>query len=209
MLTRTLARRDQRGFTLLEVLLTMAILAFGMLALANLQVKINLSHLESYQRAQAVVLLQDMVDRISNNRAAASATPGTSASYVTGTTGVDNPVGAPNAPVTCTGTPGAVRDKCEWQNELLGAAETSGANKSGAMIGARGCVERLQAPNPATGVCAPAIFRVTVAWQGVNSTIAPGGLACGQNQYGNGTATDDTYRRVISQQITIGLPTCS
>ena len=60
---------SQRGFTLLEVLITLIILAIGMLGLANLQSKIHVTEVESYQRAHAVLLLQDMVDRIHSNRA--------------------------------------------------------------------------------------------------------------------------------------------
>lgn len=194
------------GFTLLEVLITMLILVFGLLALANLQAKMNLTQMEAYQRAQAVVLMQDMLDRIANNRNEAL----TTTTYVTGTTGTDSPVGTAATPDPCsTLTTLAARDKCDWSSSLLGAAEVQGGNKIGAMIGARGCVERIDPqPNPAPGVCTPATYRVTVVWQGINPTVTPL-LACGQNLYGGGGATNDAYRRAISQQLVIGLPACS
>jgi type IV pilus assembly protein PilV len=71
------------------------------------------------------------------------------------------------------------------------------------MIGARGCITQVQAPDPAAGVCRPGIYQITVAWQGMNATAAP--LSdCGKNQYG-----PDAYRRAVSTQVTIGLPTCN
>jgi type IV pilus assembly protein PilV len=71
------------------------------------------------------------------------------------------------------------------------------------MVGARGCVEQLQAPNPAAGVCEPGIYRLSVAWQGMHPTKASS-LPCGANQYG-----PDSNRRVISVRLAVGLPACS
>ncbi|MDP3678960.1 MAG: prepilin-type N-terminal cleavage/methylation domain-containing protein, partial [Methylotenera sp.] len=56
--------RFQRGALLLEVLVTIVILAIGLLGLAGLQAKLQSSEMESYQRAQALILLNDMASRI-------------------------------------------------------------------------------------------------------------------------------------------------
>jgi type IV pilus modification protein PilV len=69
--------RAQAGTSLIEVLVTIVILAIGLLGLAGLQSRLQVSEMESYQRAQALVLLNDMVGRIEANRTNA-------ASYVTG-----------------------------------------------------------------------------------------------------------------------------
>jgi type IV pilus assembly protein PilV len=187
------------GFTLLEVLITMIVLAIGMLGLANLQSKIHVTEVESYQRAHAVLLLQDMVDRMSANRTAA-------ASYAGAT------LGTPNATADCSGIANlAARDRCEWQNALLGASEQASGTNVGAMIGARGCIEQIQAANPNPGVCLPGIYRITVAWQGLYRTAAPEAtLTCGLNAYTDTTNTvDETLRRVVTAQVVIGTPTCS
>lgn len=190
---RRLHRRPERGTTMLEVLVTIVILAFGMLGLAGLQSKIFTAEMESYQRAQAVVLMNSMVERINANGGAA-------ATYATASAlGTDD-----SEPADCSGTAiGVARDKCEWSNALKGAAETSGTNKVGAMIGARGCVTLIQAADPASGVCTPGIYLVTVAWQGLNATSIPS-ATCGQNSYGS----DDRYRRALSTRVAIGLPSC-
>jgi type IV pilus assembly protein PilV len=59
----------QRGTTLLEVLVTLVILAIGLLGLAGLQTRLQVSEMEAYQRSQALILLNDMASRIASNRA--------------------------------------------------------------------------------------------------------------------------------------------
>ena len=60
--------RAERGITLVEVLVTMVILAIGLLGLVGLQARVQVLQIESYQRAQALMLLNDMAGRIANNR---------------------------------------------------------------------------------------------------------------------------------------------
>ena len=67
---------------MLEVFITIVILTIGLLGLAGLQSRLQASEMEAYQRAQALILLNDMASRIATNRANA-------ASYVTG---ADNPL---------------------------------------------------------------------------------------------------------------------
>jgi type IV pilus assembly protein PilV len=188
-------RRRQRGTTLLEVLVTILILSFGMLGLAALQAKIHLAEMEAYQRAQAVVLLSDMLERISANRTNA-------ATYVTGTA---SPLGTGDTqPTACPTAMGAARDQCEWSNALKGAAETAGGARIGAMIGARGCIAELQAPDTSWGVCRPGIYQVTVVWQGMNATAAPN-LACASAaSYGSAN-----LRRAIAANVSVALSSCS
>ena len=188
---------NTRGFTLLEVLITLIVLAIGLLGLANLQSKVHTAELESYQRAQAVLLLQDMVDRLSVSLRTDTA------NYVTGTA---SPLGTGDSqPTSCTAlaATGAARDQCEWSNNLKGAAESTGGTSVGAMIGARGCIELLQVRNETPGVCTPGIYRVSVVWQGMVDTVAPN-LRCGAGQYGR-----EPLRRLISSNVTIGTPGCA
>lgn len=182
----------QRGTSLLEVLITIVILAFGLLGLAGLQAKIQLAGVESFQRAQAILLLADMHERISANRANAE-------NYVSvGSIGTGD-----SQPASCTALAlGPNRDICEWSNALKGASEKMGANNTGAMAEGRGCITQVQAPDPGTGVCTSGIYRVTVVWQGKSPTAAPA-LTCGQGSY-----TPDSTRRAISSLVTVGLPTC-
>ena len=126
--------------------MTIIILAFGLLGMATLESKVQLTEMESYQRGQAIALLSDMLQKISVNAPSA-------ASYVTGSSlGTGD---ATYSTTPCSGT-GSTLDLCEWSNALKGAAEkNSGGSNVGAMIGAKGCISQIQAANPAAGVCQP------------------------------------------------------
>lgn len=191
------------GFSMIEVLVAIVITTFGLLGLAGLMSKMQVAETEGYQRSQAMVLLSDMTERI--NAAMPTTAVAATAYSNTATVGLATPAGTGDIqPTSCTGVVGATRDICEWSNALKGAAEKSAASANvGAMIGARGCVELLTAPNPATGVCTPATFRVSVVWQGLVPTIAPA-TTCGNGQYGN-----NNLKRAVAEQVTIGLPGCT
>jgi type IV pilus assembly protein PilV len=174
---RILSARRQTGFSLIEVLVTIAILMIGLLGLAALQTNATIAEMEAYQRSQALVLVQDMADRIAANKAHAG-------DYVINDLGLSVQTCDPSVA-------NAALDKCEWNNKLFGAAEvTAGGRNVGAMIGARGCVTE---PTPK-------VYMVTVAWQGMaragNTTP---GTACGSGAYGAG------QRRTVTVIVRVGL----
>lgn len=174
----------QRGSMMLEVLITIVILTIGLLGLAGLQAKLQSSEMESYQRAQALLLLNDMANRITTNRNAA-------ASYETASA-----LGAQMACPTDTTTQ-KNKDIGEWCAALQGAAEKSGANDVGAMIGGRGCVESVGAGS----------YMVTVTWQGlVPISAPPTSVSCGKDAYDGPTGAacvNDLCRRAVTTIVTI------
>jgi type IV pilus assembly protein PilV len=188
------ATADARGSSLTEVLVTLVILAFGLLGVAGLQTKVGVAEMESYQRAQALLALSQMTERMSANTANAG-------NYVT-----IAPVGTGDAqPADCSGiAAGTNRDVCEWSNTLKGTTENSAAGAStGGLSGGRGCITQVQAPNPALGVCSTGIYQVSVAWQGTAPTATPV-LACATGQYG----ANDAYRRVIAATVYVPTTSC-
>jgi type IV pilus assembly protein PilV len=187
-----MSMNSQRGTSLVEVLVTMVILAFGLLGAAGLQARLQLADMEAYQRAQALILMDDIANRIATNRAHAAA-------YVTG---AGSPLGTgmtcPASPVTLQQT-----DTVQWCNALRGVAEVAGANKVGAMLGARGCVEAL---TPTTNN----EYMVTVVWQGLAPISAPpASIACGANLYDGAVGSTssncaaDRCRRVVTTIVRI------
>ena len=185
MIRLTSPLRTQRGTSLLEVLVTIVILAIGLLGLAGLQARLQASEMEAYQRAQALILLDDMASRIATNRSNAK-------DYVT----VTGPLGVDTVCSTSTATRQQA-DASAWCDALRGAAETMGGGNVGAMVGGRGCVEAL--PDGSS-------YLVTVAWQGLSPISAPT-PACGKNLY-NGAAgsacAGDLCRRVLTTIVRIG-----
>ena len=63
-----MCRQLSRGFTLIEVLVTLVILTFGLLGIAGLMAKGQRIAFEAYQRQQAVALASDMAERMRGNR---------------------------------------------------------------------------------------------------------------------------------------------
>ena len=195
-------RRRQHGFSMLEVLISLAIMAFGLLGLVGMQAVAHKSELESYQRAQALVLLSDIIDRINTNRAAAtcyavttSATSAGSTSYLGATSGGGHySVGGFSCPAAASNPDGVARaqlDLTQIDNILQGSAEQLSGGQVGAMIGARACIgfdSTTQA------------YTVAVAWQGASPTYSPVGWTnapsttryCATGLYGA-----ETQRRVV------------
>lgn len=68
--TGTASRMNQRGASLLEVLVSMAILAIGLLGQAALQVTSLQRNQSALQRSQATLLAYDLVDRMRSSRSA-------------------------------------------------------------------------------------------------------------------------------------------
>jgi len=168
--------RRQRGATLIEVLVTLVVTAFGLLGIAALQMRTYVAEGESLQRAQATVLLDDMVNRLSTNWRDADA-------YATATAGAGDPE-------DCSAVAaGAARDLCEWGNLLRGSAELDEATgtRLGAVPAARGCVIRT----------APDLYIVAVAWEGTVPT-GPAATPCGRGLY-----SDESVRRAVTAVVRI------
>ena len=197
----------QSGLSMIEVLVSLHILMVGLLGLAGLQTQGLRSEMESYQRVQALNLLQDMAGRISANRGNNSLpTNCTALTTLTVPTRfscewdniranvnayVANDIGVTDVqPVDCTTLAvGKLRDTCDWSYALKGAAETSVTGRVGAMIGGRGCVTLVSSDATQISV------QVHVAWQGMGKSFSQATNLCGKDLYGG---DDDTQRRVVS-----------
>jgi len=164
-------RRPNRGYMLLEVLIAVVVLAFGLLSLARAMATATLDELESFQRSQAMVVAQEMVERINANRKEALSYVGLYA--------------APADVQDCTLEPTVLlRDKCEFGNRLLGSGTRDADRAIGSAIAARACITELAPGSNA--------YLVAVAWQGLKPTDAPDS-ACGEEEFDR-----EENRRVFS-----------
>lgn len=201
MAAETMKRRDeirrqsgpgpagQQGVILIEILVSIIILAVGMLGLAGLQARAMNAEFESYQRSQAIILANDMAERIRMDRANMSTFK--NISNAANGTGYLGTTGAGSYAPDCTSTTRSQVDLCAWSDLLNGASETKGGNNVGAMVGARGCIF-YDATTELAGVADSGIFTVAVAWQGTQDTVAPS-THCGDNLYGS-----EAKRRVVA-----------
>lgn len=184
--------RRQRGFTLLEALIAILVLVFGMLGAALLMVRAQQVEFESYQRKHALMLIDDFVSRMQSNRRVASE-PNCYA--ITTDTSTGSPYLGTGNSTTFTCSAGFVQesaranaDMLALEAALLGAGERVGGSNVGALLSARGCVSVVG------NVAAGFTYTVSIAWQGRSETAAPpAGLNCGKDQYGS-----ETLRRVTT-----------
>ena len=176
--------RGQQGFTLIEVLVSILILAVGLMGLAGMNSRILTGQFEAYQRAQASLLVQDMVNRIRANPTAARA-----GAYDGQELGL--------VEVACdeaSAAHSAAKDLACWNESLRGVSVSDSTDtlRLGSIVGARGCIENLSG-----SATSEVVMRVTLAWQGLTPTLAPP-EACGAGEYG-----DDALRRTVSVDVSL------
>lgn len=180
---RKLHPRLQRGATLIEILVSLVILMLGLLGLIGVMIQSQRAQLESYQRVQALLLVQDMAARINANRAAADCYV-QAAALGTGNAATPTLGACTYDPVATPQGARALQDLAQWKDLLLGSAELSNTDKVGGILAARGCVTK-----DVNGV-----FQVAVVWQGIQTGgTPPAGIACGSGQY-----SDEALRRAVS-----------
>ena len=186
-------RRLSAGFALVESMVTIVVIAFGLLGVAGLVSRSFVSETEANQRTQAALLLQDMVARIEANRANVAA-------YVTGDAGITGYVDVGGVPTLISCDPAAPlveRDRCEWGQKLAGADERIEARNASMLVGAIGCVYEIDAFNR--------VYAVSVAWQGAGEGATPSAdlayapAGCGRNLYGT-----EAQRRLMTTLLRIG-----
>lgn len=148
------------GFSLIEVLVALFVLAVGLLGLAALQTTgLKFSH-QSYERTQATLQAYDIIDRMRANKSGAGDIVNTTYDDVSlgSTPGTANCVTA-TVPPGCSGTELAQYDIRQWNTANASMlAEGRGAICKGAFTN--------DANNYPTG-CTPSgsIYRVAVTWR--------------------------------------------
>ncbi len=192
------------GFSMLEILVTLVILMLGLLGLMGVQARATTASMEAYQRAQALILVNQMVDVIRANRRAGTCFVFTNNAM--GTPFIGAAGAGYGAPPACTVSTAAENQSVldaieEWDALLNGAAESLGGGSVGAMIGARGCIyylagsELISPSGPLTGT---GVYTVSVSWQGLMDSVVPADN-CANDLYGN-----ETQRRTMSVSFRLG-----
>ena len=127
---------SSRGFSIIEVLITLLVFSVGLLGYASLQNRAQKAQLEVYQRVYALNLVDYMVDQIRSNPlaqgcyglAATEVGTGFSGSYSCSSYGTAE-------------TQAQVVDAVnEWSDLLKGTGEVIDGTSVGGLLNARGCI---------------------------------------------------------------------
>ena len=178
--------REQRGFSLTEVLVSIVVFSVGLIGIAKLQVVSKQSNYDAVQRVTATTITEDLLQRMRSN--------GTQLlGYVTISGSNTLGGGTINAEPTPDCSADTVADRCDaaqlashdlWQIEQ-------------ALDGARGLVSPtlcLSGPNDGSS----GVYTVAIAWRGTTATKNPSANSCGEglDKYG----TNEEYRRLLVLQ---------
>lgn len=149
----------QRGATLIEVLVALVIVAFGVLALTALQVVSKRNTLDAAQHSDAAFLAHNLLERLRGN----ASTPALAAYLAAAAGGLGNGANA-NGPVCskaapCTPQQLAQRDLDQWEQLLDGLQEQLGKDITGGLDDGRACLEG--PPGGGSG-----LYTVTLVWRG-------------------------------------------
>lgn len=197
-------KADIRGFTLIEVLVTIVIMLLGILGVIGMQAKAAVIEFESYQRGEALSLVREMQGRLTDSRAIVDGYLNLAVSSTDGSIYVGSGAGAKDFSTAsvCVAGAGALAqaefEMCQWAQALQGAASLEGTSKVGAMIGARGCLIRVE---PAENNALADIY-VTIVWQGKSKSTEPdpksaAGLCASDVDFGAG------LRRGVSVRVLV------
>jgi len=185
--------RNTRGFTLVEVLVSVVVFSIGLIGIAKLQVVSKQSNYDAVARITATGLAQDMVSRMRANNSRLLA-------YVT-VNGI-NTVGrgsissepSPDCSSTTSGDICGVEqladhDVWEFEQALDGAAEQDGdGNSLGGLSQPTACIS-----GPLDG--SSGVYTVAIAWYGKTPLSNPTANTCGSDTGLYGASNE--FRRLL------------
>ena len=197
-------KRRQHGFTMVEVMITVFVVAIGLLSAAALQATAKKAAIDAIQRSSASTLAVDILERMRANREVL-------ASYaVTGLTATPTAQDCTEA-APCTRAQLATYDLHRWWQSLEGANEqvVDGSTRSsgGGLRSPVGCITRT------AGTCR---VTVAIAWRGggpmaqgdADNASDPGNNTCGSSNGDyhdpNGATGNYDFRRVMVVVANVG-----
>lgn len=207
--------RHARGFTLVEVMITVFVVAIGLLSAAALQAVSKKAAFDAVQRSSANTLAQDLIERMRGNRLELQRyAPGGTTREINAVTAGDLTAQICDKDTSCSSTQLAAHDLYEWWRGLEGAAEQlvegSGSaavrSAAGGLRSPTGCITR------ARESCR---VEVAIAWRGTSLTTQgdastpedPTNNTCGQTSnadYEWNAESKQSYRRVLVVQANLG-----
>ena len=131
-------KRFQAGFSFIEVMVAFIVLATGLLGTVAMQAVAKRNSFDAMQRAQAIAIANDMVERIRAN-------PTVVNNYLKADHYGAGDISAPgnrcqNGASNCSAAQIALNDRFEWDQRLFGADVSNSDGNIGGIVNATGCV---------------------------------------------------------------------
>jgi len=194
-------RQRQSGISMLEVLISVFVVAIGLLGIAALQFMSKRSNFEAVQRTTATLLASDIIERMRAN-------PTQLLNYAGDATSPITPLGGPTATRTqaspdcstanCDSFELSQYDLWEWETALNGLSDTDTASgaSTGGLVAPTACITT----EAAAGVVdRSGKYTVAIAWRGATQMANPTVNTCGEGsgKYNGEDGSADTHRRVL------------
>lgn len=179
--------KAQRGFSLLELLVSVVVFSIGLLGVAGLQMVSKQAGYEGMQRTLASQVANGLLEDMRTNGSGISVY--VAASDLGGGTLTALPVSScRDSSTPCSAAQKAVHDLWYWERMVDGAQALGAEGQSGGVLFPTVCVD-----GPVGGVAG--VYSVSVAWRGGVELANPDTSQCGAEfgNYGEG----GRYRRVI------------
>lgn len=206
--------QSQRGISLVEVLVTVVIIAIALLGIAALQFMSKRANFDAVERTAATLLANDITERMRSNPKALKTYAGSlenanpDLGYGSTVYSSEPSPDCSTSTTTCTKDQLAVHDLWAWQQGLLGASEMSGTNNVGGLAFPTACI-RTDVADALTDRSGR--YYVVIAWRGQTelsdptnpvSTTAYDPYSCGRDTGALGTGLYDGtkkngHRRVL------------
>lgn len=181
------------GFSLVEVLFAVFILAVGILGIIGLQLMAKQNNYDAIQRTTAAALASDIAERIRMNNTAVGF-------YLSKLEPVGNITQIPttcNDPAGhCTNISIAEHDLATWHSLISGASDqTSAGENTGGLTEPSACIT--QDPLAKGGTVGTREIRIAIAWRGRSPLSNPAIDPCGTDPAGVRYGANNEYRRVF------------
>lgn len=195
---------NPRGFSLVETLVALAVVSYGAICAAGLQIEIRHAHREAAQRALAARLAHELAGHLRSGSAATLPLYLSRAPLGRGSLGAQpQPECGTDAP--CSEEQFAVHERWSYEQQLDGAAERISGAAAGGLVAPSACVS-----GPTGG--GDGIYTVTLAWRGAVALPDESPAGCGRDPQPDGGqlysrhVNDNALRRTLSVSIAITAP---
>lgn len=186
--------KRNRGFTMVEVMVSVLIFSIGLIGVARLQVVAKQSNYDAVQRVTATSVAQDLIARMRANSSALS-------TYVENDGALQvNYNDATSEPTcnagTCSDEQLAAHDLWDIEQDMIGMTEQDASdNPVGGLTLPTLCISAVDADGNVLDDGDSGIYTVAIAWRGKAALTNPTRSTCGDDTglYG----TDNEYRRLL------------